>query len=128
MPRALEDDHGSFAVIDLVAHLYRGGADDRRELAKIWARYSDATVEERKTKGFEMVRMHHATLTRMFRDGACDDPSDGARDARPDAKKTRGMGRDADEDGRTRAGRDRPTDRLTDDDGFEREKTRMGIT
>ena len=89
MPRALEDDHGSFAVIDLVAHLYRGGADDRRELAKIWARYSDATVEERKTKGFEMVRMHHATLTRMFRDGACDDFQATARATRVRTRRKR---------------------------------------
>ena len=106
MPRALEDDHGSFAVIDLVAHLYRGGADDRRELAKIWARYSDATVEERKTKGFEMVRMHHATLTRMFRDGACGN----FRDARVGAKaRAHGTGRR-----RGRASGTRPTDRPTD--------------
>jgi hypothetical protein len=65
------DDHGSYAVIDLVAHLYRGGAEDRRVLAGIWNRYSEATESERKSKGFELVRMHHATLTRMFRDGAC---------------------------------------------------------
>lgn len=65
------DDHGSYAVIDLVAHLYRGGAEDRRALAGIWNRYSEATESERKSKGFELVRMHHATLTRMFRDGAC---------------------------------------------------------
>jgi len=65
------DDHGSYAVIDLVAHLYRGGAEDRRALAGIWNRYSKATESERKSKGFELVRMHHATLTRMFRDGAC---------------------------------------------------------
>ena len=122
MSRALEDDHGSFAVIDLVAHLYRGGAEDRGALAKIWSRYSDATVSERKTKGFEMVRMHHATLTRMFRDGACDTLNFRERDARRDRGRAV-EGRDDDEDGR--AGRDGPTD---DDDAFEREKTRMGIT
>ena len=60
---------GSFAMIDLVAHLYRGTSDDRRALATIWTRYSDATEDERRKKGFEIVRMHHATLTRMFRDG-----------------------------------------------------------
>ena len=63
------DAEGSFAMIDLVAHLYRGTSDDRRALATIWTRYSDATEEERRKKGFEIVRMHHATLTRMFRDG-----------------------------------------------------------
>ena len=72
------DDHGSYAVIDLVAHLYRGGADDRRALAGIWNRYSEATESERKSKGFELVRMHHATLTRMFRDGACARARDGS--------------------------------------------------
>ena len=60
---------GSFAMIDLVAHLYRGTSDDRRAFATIWTRYSDATEDERRKKGFEIVRMHHATLTRMFRDG-----------------------------------------------------------
>ena len=63
------DAEGSFAMIDLVAHLYRGTSDDRRALATIWTRYSDATEDERRKKGFEIVRMHHATLTRMFRDG-----------------------------------------------------------
>ena len=92
MSRALEDDHGSFAVIDLVAHLYRGGAEDRGALAKIWSRYSDATVSERKTKGFEMVRMHHATLTRMFRDGACDTLNFRERDARRDRAGRRELG------------------------------------
>ena len=80
-PRAAmlpSDDHGSYAVIDLVAHLYRGGADDRRALAGIWNRYSEATESERKSKGFELVRMHHATLTRMFRDGACARARDGS--------------------------------------------------
>ena len=63
------DAEESFAMIDLVAHLYRGSRDDRRALATIWTRYSDATVDERRRRGFEIVRMHHATLTRMFRDG-----------------------------------------------------------
>ena len=70
--------------------------------------------------------MHHATLTRMFRDGACDTLNFRERDARRDRGRAV-AGRDAkrarwdgttDEDGRTRAGRDRPTDRLTDDDAF----------
>lgn len=70
MTLASDERDGSFAVIDLVAHLYRGSSEDRRALAAIWTRYSDATSDERRSKGFEIVRMHHATLTRMFRDGA----------------------------------------------------------
>jgi hypothetical protein len=66
------DAEESFAMIDLVAHLYRGSRDDRRALATIWTRYSDATVDERRRRGFEIVRMHHATLSRIFRDGARD--------------------------------------------------------
>ena len=74
------DAEGSFAMIDLVAHLYRGTSDDRRALATIWTRYSDATEDERRKKGFEIVRMHHATLTRMFRDGTRRERRDRDRD------------------------------------------------
>ena len=79
MARGDDDSSSSFAVIDLVAHLYRGSLDDRRALAAIWATYTDATAKERTSKGFEMVRMHHATLTRIFRDGTCVDERFGAR-------------------------------------------------
>ena len=34
------------------------------------SKYTDDSVDERKSKGFELVRVHHQTLTRMF----CDDP------------------------------------------------------
>ena len=117
MPRALEDDHGSFAVIDLVAHLYRGGADDRGALAKIWARYSDATVagaeDERFRDGAHASRDADEDVSRRCVRRRL---SDGARDARRDARETRGRWdgtqdgarRDDDEDGR--AGRDGPTD------------------
>ena len=59
----------SFAAIDLVAHLYSGSGDDRRELAKIWDKYSADTEDERKQAGFELVRIKHQALTRMFRGG-----------------------------------------------------------
>ena len=65
------DDRGTFAVVDLVAHLYRGTADDRRALGAVWARYTAQTEAERRAKGFELVRMHHATLTRVLRDDPC---------------------------------------------------------
>jgi len=68
-----ESAHASasaFAMIDLVAHLYRGSRSARAELAKIWETYTRASASERARSGFEMVRMHHATLTRIFRDGA----------------------------------------------------------
>jgi len=56
------------AVIDLVATLYTGGVHDRRALAAAWQKYSDLTVNERRQKGFELVRSHHQLLTRMFKD------------------------------------------------------------
>mmetsp|Transcript_5494 Transcript_5494/g.13715 ORF Transcript_5494/g.13715 Transcript_5494/m.13715 type:complete len:194 (-) Transcript_5494:588-1169(-) len=56
------------AVIDLVAHLYNGSGDERRELAKIWDGYSAASEAERKKPGFELVRIKHQALSRMFRD------------------------------------------------------------
>ncbi len=63
-----EDEHGSFAVIDFVAHLYRGTREDRRTLKTIWEKYSRDSEAERKSPGFEIVRMHHATLSRVFAD------------------------------------------------------------
>ncbi|ACO66904.1 hypothetical protein MICPUN_63386 [Micromonas commoda] len=57
------------AVIDLVLHMYRR-SPTRRKLAELWAKYTEDSADERKWKGFELVRVHHQTLTRMF----CDDP------------------------------------------------------
>ena len=45
-------------------------APTRRRLSELWSKYTDDSVDERKSKGFELVRVHHQTLTRMF----CDDP------------------------------------------------------
>lgn len=36
MPTALVQNSFTYAVIDLVAHLYSGSGDDRRELVSIW--------------------------------------------------------------------------------------------
>ena len=68
MGRASLDTDGEIAVIDLVAHLY-STKGFRRDLCAIWDKYSAATTEERKQKGFEIVRNYHSQLTRMFRDG-----------------------------------------------------------
>tara|TARA_B110000003_G_scaffold65885_1_gene66712 strand:+ start:513 stop:791 length:279 start_codon:yes stop_codon:yes gene_type:complete len=68
MGRPSLDTGGEIAVIDLVAHLY-STKGLRRDLCAIWDRYSAATTEERKQKGFEIVRNYHSQLTRMFRDG-----------------------------------------------------------
>ena len=68
MGRASLDTDGEIAVIDLVAHLY-STKGFRRDLCGVWDKYSAATTEERKQKGFEIVRNYHSQLTRMFRDG-----------------------------------------------------------
>jgi hypothetical protein len=68
MGRASLDSGGELAVIDLVAHLYQASGL-RKELQIVWEKYSEATKEERKQKGFEIVRNYHSQLTRMFRDG-----------------------------------------------------------
>ena len=68
MGRPSLDTGGEIAVIDLVAHLY-STKGLRRDLCAIWDKYSAATTEERKQKGFEIVRNYHSQLTRMFRDG-----------------------------------------------------------
>jgi len=78
MGRASLDTDGEIAVIDLVAHLY-STKGFRRDLCAIWDKYSAATTEERKQKGFEIVRNYHSQLTRMFRDdpdGECLDIDD----------------------------------------------------
>ncbi|CAL6426194.1 unnamed protein product [Bathycoccus prasinos] len=78
MGRPSLDTGGEIAVIDLVAHLY-STKGLRRDLCAIWDRYSAATTEERKQKGFEIVRNYHSQLTRMFRDdpdGECLDIDD----------------------------------------------------
>ena len=56
------------AVIDLVAHLYTGSFTDRRELAKIWDKYTAESEAERKQPGFELVREKHRALSRAFED------------------------------------------------------------
>jgi len=71
MGRPSLDTGGEIAVIDLVAHLY-STQGLRRDLCAIWDKYSAATTDERKQKGFEIVRNYHSQLTRMFRDGTFD--------------------------------------------------------
>jgi len=71
MGRPSLDTGGEIAVIDLVAHLY-ATQGLRRDLCAIWDKYSAATADERKQKGFEIVRNYHSQLTRMFRDGTFD--------------------------------------------------------
>ena len=71
MGRPSLDTGGEIAVIDLVAHLY-ATQGLRRDLCAIWDKYSAATTDERKQKGFEIVRNYHSQLTRMFRDGTFD--------------------------------------------------------
>jgi len=71
MGRPSLDTGGEIAVIDLVAHLY-STQGLRRDLCAVWDKYSAATTDERKQKGFEIVRNYHSQLTRMFRDGTFD--------------------------------------------------------
>ena len=65
------DTNAELAVIDLVAHLYAGSSTERQALARMWQKYSADSEAERKQRGFETVRAHHQTLSRMFED----DPS-----------------------------------------------------
>ena len=76
MGRPSLDTGGEIAVIDLVAHLY-STQGLRRDLCAIWDKYSAATTDERKQKGFEIVRNYHSQLTRMFRDGTFDHHNNG---------------------------------------------------